>query len=38
MRVLVAHASRHGSTAGIAEHIGAMLESAGLSVDVRSGR
>jgi menaquinone-dependent protoporphyrinogen oxidase len=36
MKVLVAYASRHGSTAGIAEGIGAGLRAAGLSVDVSS--
>lgn len=35
MRVLVAYATRHGSTAGIAERIGARLSGAGHDVDVR---
>lgn len=35
MTVLVAYASRHGSTTGIAERIAAGLRAAGLSVDVR---
>ena len=34
MKVLVAHASRHGSTAEIAEAIGARLRETGLDVDV----
>ncbi len=34
MRVLVAHASRHGATAGIAERIAADLGEAGLTVTV----
>jgi menaquinone-dependent protoporphyrinogen oxidase len=34
MRVLVAHASKHGATAGIAEHIGATLSEAGHEVRV----
>lgn len=34
MRVLVAHASAHGSTREIAEHIGAGLVARGLDVDV----
>jgi menaquinone-dependent protoporphyrinogen oxidase len=34
MRVLIAYASRHGSTRGIAERIGKRLSDAGLSVDV----
>jgi len=33
MRVLVAYASRHGATKGIAERIGARLSAAGLEVD-----
>jgi menaquinone-dependent protoporphyrinogen oxidase len=36
VNVLVAYASRHGSTAGIAERIAAGLRASGLSVDVRS--
>jgi menaquinone-dependent protoporphyrinogen oxidase len=36
MTVLVAYASRHGSTAGIAERIGSGLRSTGLLVEVRS--
>jgi menaquinone-dependent protoporphyrinogen oxidase len=35
MRVLVAAASRYGSTVGIAEAIGRSLENAGLEVDVQ---
>jgi menaquinone-dependent protoporphyrinogen oxidase len=35
MAVLVAYASRHGSTAGIAEHLAAELREAGLAVEVR---
>ena len=35
MKVLVAHASRHGATAGIAQRIGATLARAGLDVDVK---
>jgi menaquinone-dependent protoporphyrinogen oxidase len=35
MTVLVAYASRHGATRGIAERIGTELEEAGLKVDVR---
>jgi menaquinone-dependent protoporphyrinogen oxidase len=34
MKVLVAYASRHGATAGIAERIGAGLRTSGLSADV----
>jgi menaquinone-dependent protoporphyrinogen oxidase len=34
MRVLVAHASKQGGTAGLAEWIGETLEHSGLSVDV----
>jgi len=34
MRVLVAYASKHGSTKGIAERIGERLAAAGLAVDV----
>jgi menaquinone-dependent protoporphyrinogen oxidase len=37
-RVLVAHASKHGSTAEIAEAIGAFLREAGLDVEVRPAR
>ncbi|HET9649550.1 MAG TPA: flavodoxin domain-containing protein [Microlunatus sp.] len=36
MKVLVAYATRHGATAGIAERIAATLRSAGLPADVRS--
>ncbi len=36
MRVLVAHASKHGATAGIAARIGQALAAAGHDVDVRS--
>lgn len=36
MRILVAYASKHGSTRGIAEHIGAELRGAGNEVDVAS--
>ena len=35
MRVLVAYASRHGATQGIAERIAETLRSAGLEADVR---
>ena len=35
MKILVAYASRHGSTAGIAERIAKTLESAGLDVTLR---
>ncbi len=35
MTVLVAYASRHGATAGIAAHIGARIADAGTAVDVR---
>jgi menaquinone-dependent protoporphyrinogen oxidase len=35
MKVLVAYASRHGATRGIAERIGETLERGGHSVDVR---
>ena len=35
MRVLVAYASRHGATAGIADRIGAALTQAGVDVDVK---
>jgi menaquinone-dependent protoporphyrinogen oxidase len=35
LRVLVAHGSRHGSTAEIAEWVGTALGQEGLSVDVR---
>jgi menaquinone-dependent protoporphyrinogen oxidase len=35
MKILVAYATRHGATKGIAEHIGATLERAGLDVDLR---
>jgi menaquinone-dependent protoporphyrinogen oxidase len=35
MQVLVAYASKHGATAGIAERIGRSLESTGNQVDVR---
>jgi menaquinone-dependent protoporphyrinogen oxidase len=35
-RVLVAYASKHGSTAEIARRIGSVLSSAGLATDVRS--
>lgn len=34
MRVLVAYASKHGGTAGLAEWIGQALEHSGMSVDV----
>jgi menaquinone-dependent protoporphyrinogen oxidase len=36
MRALVAYASEHGSTRGIAERLGGVLAEQGLSVDVRS--
>ncbi|HEX7172226.1 MAG TPA: flavodoxin domain-containing protein [Candidatus Limnocylindria bacterium] len=36
MTVLVAYATRHGATRGIAERIGSTLERRGLSADVRS--
>lgn len=36
MRVLVAYATRHGSTAGIAERIAARLASHGLTAEARS--
>ena len=36
MRVLVAYASRHGATAGIAERIGSVLADEGIAVDVRT--
>jgi menaquinone-dependent protoporphyrinogen oxidase len=35
MKVLVAYASRHGATQGIAERIGAKLEESGLDVTIR---
>jgi menaquinone-dependent protoporphyrinogen oxidase len=35
IRVLVAYATKHGATAELAEEIGAVLESAGLTADVR---
>jgi len=35
MRILIAHASKHGATAGIAERIGSALTAAGHDVDVR---
>ena len=35
MRVLVAYATRHGATAGIAERIAAALTAAGLSAEAR---
>ena len=35
MKVLIAYASRHGSTKGIAEHIAAKLERTGLDVTLR---
>ena len=35
MKVLVAYATRHGATAGIAERIAAALTAAGLSADAR---
>jgi len=35
MRVLVAYATRHGATAGIAERIAAVLTAAGLSAEAR---
>ena len=34
MRILIAHASKHGATAGIAERIGSDLTAAGHQVDV----
>ena len=34
VRVLVAHATKYGAAAGIAEKIGAVLREAGLGVDV----
>jgi menaquinone-dependent protoporphyrinogen oxidase len=37
-RVLVAYGSKHGSTAEIAERIGATLEAQGLEADVRQAR
>jgi menaquinone-dependent protoporphyrinogen oxidase len=37
-RVLVAHASRHGATRGIAERIGSRLGEAGLDAEVRAAR
>ena len=36
MRILVAYASRHGATRGIAEHIAGTLERSGLEVTLRS--
>jgi menaquinone-dependent protoporphyrinogen oxidase len=36
MRVLVAYATRHGATAGIAEHIAATLVDCGLTAEARS--
>ena len=36
MRVLVAYASRHGATAGIAERIAAALTAAGVSAEARA--
>jgi len=38
LQVLVAYATKHGSTAGIAEEIGATLREAGLDVAVRAAR
>ena len=38
MRVLVAYASRHGGTRGIAERIGERIAAAGAQVDVRPAR
>ncbi len=38
MRVLVAYASRHGATRGIAERIAATLSAAGLEADVSAMR
>lgn len=38
MQVLVAYATKHGSTAEIAEAIGAVLREAGHEVDVRNAR
>ena len=38
MRVLVAYASRHGATQGIAERVAATLSAAGLDADVRAMR
>jgi menaquinone-dependent protoporphyrinogen oxidase len=38
MRVLVAYATKHGSTAEIAAAIGATLHEAGVEVDVRAAR
>jgi menaquinone-dependent protoporphyrinogen oxidase len=35
MKVLVAYATRHGSTAGIAEHIAAELANAGIDAEAR---
>ena len=35
MRILVAYASRHGATAGIAQRLGEVLEAQGMAVDVR---
>jgi menaquinone-dependent protoporphyrinogen oxidase len=35
MKILVAYASRHGATQGIAEHIAATLERAGLDVTIQ---
>jgi len=37
-KVLVAHASKHGSTAEIAETIGAVLREAGVEAEVRAAR
>lgn len=36
MRVLVAYASDHGSTRGVAEHVGSVLAEHGLQAEVRS--